>query len=153
MTTRLLLAGLILILNLPLLPSQSAPSAPQAVPMQYLLVTRDVPGDITALYVTEQPDRIVVTLDGGSTPDGGAVVTPNTPIPRPLKDLGIQAWVLRSDGTTLPQKSKGGGSISNAGWTTDTMTLVFSHAAPADLAAVVVRADGKFFVREIKSSQ
>jgi hypothetical protein len=148
MIARRLLFGLMLFSTLPLL---SMRPVPQLNPT-FLLVARGVSGDIAGLYVKEQEDLISVQLDGATT-SAYTIISPTNPLPRPLKDLAIQVWVLRMDGTTLGQTDRGNAGICNAGACTDSMEFSFEHAAPKELAGVVVRVDGKLFVREIKSNQ
>jgi hypothetical protein len=69
--------------------------------------------------------------------------------------MPIQAWVLRSDGTTLSrsrpeQKVLTWGRRTEAGTgTTWRSTFSFAPADQRDLAAVVVSLDGVLFVRPI----
>jgi hypothetical protein len=75
---------------------------------------------------------------------------------RHLKDLKIQVWVLKVDGTALTEKSRPGTEgnlICNAGACTDRMNFIFEHIASSELAAVVIRVDGKLVVRKIRASQ
>jgi len=169
MIARLLFMGLV---SLVVLPPPSAQPIPQVVsdPSGTLLHVWPLSQDITDFWVSEQlgntfykSDIISIELIGGSIPDSNCVkygvpgennvcgqYLANPPkFPRPLKDLAIQVWLLRADGTTVVQKSKLNFAIGNAGESTDTMMFVFDRIAPNELAGVVARVDGKLFVREI----
>jgi hypothetical protein len=124
---------------------------------------------ITDFTVAEQMDVISVDINGGSVPDalcklkgvpgqnnicGQYLAHPDRYSLRKLKDMNIQVWVLKTDGTALTKKSRLEGiTICNAGSCTDSMMFVFEHAAPSDLAAVVMRVDGQLIVREIQATQ
>jgi hypothetical protein len=141
---------LTLILLVTPLHSQTAQPLPASTAdMTYLLAERGFSDDISSLYVSEQQDRIVVQLSGGSSRTGG----PSNPQWTPLKDLGIQVWVLRADGTALAQRPHSGeaGSIANAGWSTDVMQFAFENAPSDKIAAVVLRVNGQLFVRPIQT--
>jgi hypothetical protein len=151
-------------------------NAAQAALQSPLLYEEPLSEDITSLRVTEvlnnplyKGDAIFVDLVGGWVPDCVALGQPcrcvpgdknvcgqylaNPPkFPRPLKNLAIQVWLLRANGTALAQKSKRiGGGICNAGSCDDRANFVFEHVVPNELAGVVVRVDGKLLVCEIKS--
>jgi hypothetical protein len=117
-------------------------------------------------------DVINVDINGASFPDaalckrtgvpgqnnvcGQYLVNPDKFSVRNLKDLNVQVWVLKTDGTALKEKLHPGGidfTVCNAGSCTDGMIFVLEHAAPSELAAVVVRADGKLLVRDIQADR
>ena len=142
------LAVVLLLLSSTPIHSQTAQSLPpDTADMKYLLVERSFSDDISSIYVSEQQNGIAVQLSGGSSPTGG----PSNPHQTPLKDLGIQIWVLCSDGTALAQKPRSGVafSLANGGWSTDMMQFVFENAPPDKIAAVVLRINGKLFVRRL----
>jgi hypothetical protein len=72
------------------------------------------------------------------------------PNPKPLSGMAIQVWLLKSDGTSLPQREKPANlGIGNAGSDTDIMLFSLDDAPPKDVAGVVVRANGKLYIHEI----
>jgi hypothetical protein len=173
MTRSMLLIGIMASIILPLDgPRSIAQTAP--TPSRILLQEKSLSKDITYFALMEQLDNafykadiIVVDFRGRPIPqcDGRGVPGANNRCgeylanpasfegPR-LKDLKIQAWVLRVDGTMLAQKASPiDGSICNAGDCTEFMVFVFEHVAPDELAGVVLRVDGKLVVRDIQADR
>ena len=163
----MLLMGLIASTILPLdglpLIAQTAPT-----PSRILLQEKSLSKDIS-LYVMEQlantfykTDIISVEIVGGYFPDpnfrthGTASPQANPASfenPR-LKDMKIQVWVLKADGTTLAQKaSPEDGWICNGGECNGDMMFIFEHVAPDEVAGVVVRVGGKLLVRDIQADR
>lgn len=71
---------------------------------------------------------------------------------RHLKDLKLQVWLLKTDGTTLKQKDALAGGVCNAGECEDSMMFVFEHVPPTEIAGLVVLADGKLIPRTFSAS-
>lgn len=132
---------------------------PQAQPTQRILFQESsLSQDIAHLVVSEQlssnGDILVVELIGPGMPDDYIQLPGFKPPTRPLGDLGIEVWLLRVDGTALKQRANGVPSVTgNAGSISKREMFVFEHIAPKELAGVVVRLDGKLFVRDIHLSQ
>jgi hypothetical protein len=140
-------------------------------PSRILLQESSISKDITGLFVTEQSksaadnDTVIsVQILGRSIPQcegrgvpgannrcGQYLANPASFEGPKLKDMKIQVWVLRADGTMLQQKSNSFFSLCNAGDCTEYMLLVFEHATPNELAGVVMRVDGKLIVRDIQA--
>lgn len=146
MLARRLLIGVIALATLPALRAQTR-QPPRVLPSFEPLT------DGVSITVVEQPDTgtqpafILVQLSGQSTPNGKT-----NPNPKPLSGMAIQLWLLRTDGTAVPQHGKPGFvGLSNMGEVTDMMSLLFEDAPTKDLAGVVVSVNGKFYVREIKA--
>ena len=157
-----------------LMTAQEAPN-----PNRYLFHERPLTEDIRDLWVSEQlentfykSDIISVDLTGVPFPDdafckrtgvpgqnsvcGQYLANPDKFARTHLRDLSIQIWVLKTDGTALAQKSKSGdvnGWICNGGECTDTMKFFFEHVPPSKIAALVIRVNGKLILRPIQTAQ
>jgi hypothetical protein len=136
---------------------------------------RSLSKDITDFGVDEQlgntfykADIIVVSLTGPDVPNsqscgshgmpneqsvcGQYFANPAKFAVRHLKDMNIRVWVLKADGTALAQKQGTDGSLCKSGTCQDRMMFVFEHAAPSELAALVMQVDGKLIVRKIPAA-
>ncbi len=173
MTHSMLLMGLMASIILPLGgPRSIAQTAPPS--SQILFHERSLSNDVTDFFVTEQLDNafhkadiIGVQIQGRPIPqcDGRGVPGANNVcgqyLANPanfegpgLKDLKIQAWVLKVDGTTLAQKASPiDSTICMSGECTENMMFAFEHVPPDQLAGVVVRVDGKLLVRDIQADR
>jgi hypothetical protein len=120
-------------------------SAPSAQATRYLLHVSPLSDEITNLWVTEQPGSIVVQIDGQCTNVGGTNL-------KPLSGMMLQVWLLRADGTALSQRWGVGVGGGGGGCRVDSMSFSFEHVPPKELAGLVVSADRKLFVREIKAN-
>jgi hypothetical protein len=71
--------------------------------------------------------------------------------PAPADLEGLQVWLLKNDGTAVRQRSpiRRAASSTAASWATHTEEVIFEHAPFQDLAALVLRAEGKLIIREI----
>jgi hypothetical protein len=175
--TRSVLRMMLIVAGIVLLLSSRSIAQERPHPDRDLLHERSLTKDIPDFSVGEvfnntfyKAPIIQVSLVGGSFPDAlcestgiagqnnvcGQYLANPASFGRHLKDLKIQVWVLKVDGTALTEKSRPGGQgilICNAGDCTDRMDFVFEHIAPSELAAVVIRVDGKLIVREIQATQ
>lgn len=67
------------------------------------------------------------------------------------KHAKIQAWLLRADGTSIPQMGKmERGGVSNAGFDTDYALFRFPEFARTEAMGVVVSVDGQLFAVALK---
>lgn len=65
-----------------------------------------------------------------------------------VKGKAFQTWLLRTDGTAVPQRKPGQARLNLNG--SDIMSVSFDDIPLKELAAVVVTVDGKTWVRAIK---
>jgi hypothetical protein len=177
--TRSVLRMMLIVAGIVLLPSSRSIAQERPHPNRDLLHERSLTKDIPDFSVGEEFNNtfykapiIQVSLVGGSFPDAslcertgvagqnnvcGQYLANPASFGRHLKDLKIQVWVLKVDGTALTEKSRPGSegnlTVCNAGDCTDRMNFVFEHIAPSELTAVVIRVDGKLIVREIQATQ
>jgi hypothetical protein len=153
MLARPLLIG---VMALATLPHSLTHSRPQ-VDIQTLLRINQPSDDMAALSVLEKwtasgvPERLVVRIDR-TNPDDKT----------PLWSVSTQVWLLRADGTALAQTGRQL-SVMSADWAappgvmqklpgTERMEFWFAPVPAKELAGVVVSANGRLFVREIKAS-
>jgi hypothetical protein len=96
------------------------------------------------VLMSEQPTLYSVQL-----PIGGGSSFEKYPTPD-VGSLGLQVWLLRTDGTAIPQHGKPDQvGIGNAGWDNLYMIYTFDKGASSELAGIVVRAKGKLYCQEI----
>ena len=74
--------------------------------------------------------------------------------PQSLDGIDVQVWLLKADGTALPQRRPGGGPVQvsmirNGQRHLQRLLYGFEAADRQELAAVVVSLDGVLFVRRI----
>lgn len=74
--------------------------------------------------------------------------------PQSLDGINVQVWLLKADGTALPQRRPGGGPVQvsmirNGQRHLQRLLYGFEAADRQELAAVVVSLDGVLFVRRI----
>jgi hypothetical protein len=176
--TRSVLRMMLIVAGILLLPSSRSIAQERPHSDRGLLHERSLTKDIPDFSVGEvfnntfyKAPIIQVGFVGGSFPDAlcnrtgvagqnnvcGQYLGNPASFVRHLKDLKIQVWVLKVDGTALTEKSRPGTEsphlICNAGDCTERMDFIFEHIAPSELAAVVIRVDGKLIVREIQATQ
>lgn len=105
----------------------------------------EIPGGFGHILVSEQPQFYSVQVPVGS------YRTDRKWAPPDLAGLGLQVWLLRADGTAIPQREKPSlvmlGEIGNRG--TDYMVYTFQRDPANDLAGIVMRVKGKLYSREI----
>lgn len=96
------------------------------------------------VLMSEQPTLYSVQL-----PIGGGSSFEKYPTPD-VDSLGLQVWLLRTDGTAIPQQGKPGEVvIGAAGRDNVYMFYTFDKGASNELAGIVVRAKGKLYCEEI----
>jgi len=96
------------------------------------------------VLMSEQPTLYSVQL-----PIGGGSSFEKYPAPD-VESFGLQVWLLRTDGTAIPQHGKPGEiEIGGAGWDNVYMLYTFDKGASNELAGIVVRAKGKLYCQEI----
>jgi hypothetical protein len=102
---------------------------------------------IQSLTLMDQKTFLKVDLAGQSVAEFRGV----QPVAPSAK--GLQVWLLRKDGTAVPQRSpmREGAWARMGGWGTRSQELTFEHADFRDLAGVVVGVNGKLIVREMAS--
>lgn len=99
---------------------------------------------IQKLTVVDHGTSLRVVLMGESVPEFRGAV----PKPPPAS----QVWLLRKDGTAVPQLSglRATAFGSMGGWATPAQDLSFQHVAAEELAGVVIAVNGKLIVREVR---
>ena len=151
-----LLAGLVLAIGVGTAATISAqaqePSEPadQRVMATQLLRVGRLSDAIAAVSVFRQsrPDRQVtvwlhgVTLDASGKTSGGKG--------QPLEQVQTAAYVLRRDGSLVPQRSRSTERRCHATICTSMARFDFDDVQPSELVGVVVMAEGKMYAREIK---
>ena len=104
----------------------------------------DVPGGYGAVLFSEQPTIYVFEV-----PVGGGPSLEKRPVPD-LESLGLQVWLLKADGTTIPRDSQPASiTIGNAGGDTDCVIYTFTKLPAGKPVGVVLRVKGKLYCREI----
>lgn len=83
------------------------------------------------------------------------VILPSVPGDKPLPPVpATQAWLLRSDGTTIPQSAKPStAAIGMGGAVTQSVCYAFPTSASAEAVAVVVAIDGRYFAEPLPTKQ
>ena len=102
----------------------------------------DIPG-LGSVLMSEQPTLYLVQVPVRSVPWGEKRTKPN------VKELGLQVWLLKKDGTAIPQKNLGVVEIGTAGAPTSYMIYNFEKVPTNQLAAIVLRAKGELYCRQI----
>jgi len=96
------------------------------------------------VLMSEQPTLYSVQLPIG----GGSSFKKLTP--PDATGFGLQVWLLKTDGTVIPQSGKPGQiEIGNAGWDNYYMFYTFDKGSSNELAGIVVRVKGKLYSQEI----
>jgi hypothetical protein len=100
-----------------------------------------------AIYFTEQPTLITVQMVVASYPSDEKQAFPK------VDELHRQVWLLRVDGTPIPQSQKpviiG---ISNAGSSDCHLIFSFQNKSTNELAGIVMSVDGKLYCQELKKN-
>jgi hypothetical protein len=116
----------------------------QIIPGMGRVQTIDIkfPGLNSHLFFTEQPTVFTAQMVVDSYRNGEKHATPN------VSDL--QAWLLRADGTSIPQSGKPDViGISNAGYTDESLVFTFQKKSKNEVAGVVLSKGGKLYCRAI----
>ena len=134
------------LLALFLLPSLHSILAQQPAPTPEQPISRKlaikVPGKISSVTLSIQKSVCLVQLESpgflGSEPEP--------------KNPASQVWLLRADGTAIPQASKPNTiTISNGGAVTPCIIYTFPRSAATDAVAVVVSVEGQLFIEALAS--
>ena len=103
-----------------------------------------LPGKVEAVIWSIQKSTSTVQVILPSVPDDKRL----PPVP------ATQVWLLRSDGTIIPQSAKPSTpAIGMGGAVTQSVIYAFPPTAPAEVVAVVVTIDGRFFVESLPKTQ
>jgi len=106
----------------------------------------DMPGGFGPVAMSDQPALYLVQL-----PVGGGSSFTNHP-PPDVSSLGLQVWLLKTDGTAVHPRGKPSRiGIGNAGWDTDYMIYTFNKVPSNELAGIILQVKGKLYSREITS--
>jgi hypothetical protein len=99
------------------------------------------------LFFTEQPTRFTVQMIVASKRDDEKHTLPK------VNELHRQVWLLRMDGTSIPQSQKpaviGTGS---GGFEDEYLIFVFQKESTNEVAGIVVSEDGKLYCQELKQN-
>ncbi len=134
------------LLSLLLLPSLHSALAQQSSPSPEKPISRklaiNVPGKINSVTLSIQKSVCLLQLESpgfvGSEPEP--------------KNPSSQVWLLRADGSAIPQTSKPNTiPISNGGVVTPCIIYSFPRSAATDAVAVVVSVEGELFVEGLAS--
>ena len=119
-------------------------AADETVKVRHIDLKMEMPGGFGSVLMSEQPTVFLVQL-----PIGGGSSFVKRP-PPDVNSLDLQVWLLRKDGTAIPQHDKPTSiGIANAGSDTDYMIYTFEKVASYELAGIVVRVKGKLYCQEI----
>jgi hypothetical protein len=134
------------LLSLLLLPSLHSILAQQPSPSPEQPISRKlaikVPGKISSVTLSIQKSVCLVQLESPGFLGGE---------PEP-KNPASQVWLLKADGTAIPQSSKPNTiTISNGGAVTPCIIYTFPRSAATDALAVVVSVEGQLFVEALAS--
>ncbi len=134
------------LLALFLLPSLQSILAQQPAPTPEQPISRKlaikVPGKISSVTLSIQKSVCLVQLESPGFLGGE---------PEP-KNPASQVWLLRADGTAIPQASKPNTiTISNGGAVTPCIIYTFPRSAATDALAVVVSVEGQLFIEALAS--
>lgn len=117
--------------------------APSPLIVQPDLIRWPLAEGIHALTLMDQRTFLKVDLAGPPA----AEFRGEKPVAPPA--TGLRVWILRADGTVVPQRSpmREAAWASTGGWATRTQELTFQAAPLRDLTAIVVSVDGNLIVR------
>jgi hypothetical protein len=124
-------------------------AAVQLRPSVYLVKAEPLVENISVSVIWVPPDLVSVQVHKGSS----EVNVSGGHHPKAALDLAIQAWVLKSDGTALSRRPGPGEypglGRPDSGSTDWSLLWAFEYAERNELAGIVVRVGGTFFVRPI----
>jgi hypothetical protein len=108
--------------------------------------TIQIPGLNELVALTEQPTQYTVQVIVASYRDHEGLIYPK------VDELHRQVWLLRPDGTTIPQSQKpevlGTGS---GGYADIHLIFIFRKKSPNEVAGIVVSVNGKLYCRELQN--
>jgi hypothetical protein len=107
----------------------------------------DMPDGLGPVSMSDQVAMYVVQLPIGGASSFAKYSPPDA------SGLGLQVWLLKTNGTAVNQRTKPHIiGIGNAGWDTYYMIYTFDRVPSNELAGIVFQVKGKFYSREITSS-
>ena len=108
----------------------------------------DMPGGFGSVLISELPTSYLVRL-----PVHNGIPVKEYSLPD-LSGLGLQVWLLKTDGTSVPQRGKPRlAGMQNAGWDSFDMIYAFDKVPSDELAGIVLRAKGKLYCQEIRTTE
>jgi hypothetical protein len=106
-----------------------------------------IPGLKDTIFFTEQPTLFIVDMVVASYRFDEKYTFPK------VDELHRQVWLLRADGTSIPQSRKPDiFGISNAGSTDCRLIFSFPNKSTNEVAGVVVSVGGKLYCQELKKN-
>jgi len=132
--------------------SRSAENRSKFVPVNFGL--QNGPGGFGSLVVSEQETCITVqvTVDSRLQALPGAIETRPDP---DVTKLGLQVWLLKADGTVVPQQrsdSAASAKIGNAGAEQFLVMFLFTKVPVAEITGIVFRQAGKLYTQQIAAN-
>jgi hypothetical protein len=119
---------------------------PAEISKKTVIINLTLPKDpLGRLTVIEETTTINVHVPVASRPS-------NDPRPAPdVSKLGLQVWLLKADGTIIPQQSAdpGAGMIGMGGAENWSVTYRFAKVALAEITGIVFRKEGKLYCQDI----
>jgi hypothetical protein len=125
-------------------------SAPRGIP-RVDFGQKDGPDHLGALSVSRENGSIAVFISVAQ----GRAATPgatNAIAPVDLAALGLQVWLLKTDGSIVQQKTGPGSSasvITMNGFSTSYAVFTFADVPEADIVGIIFRHKGKLFSQPI----
>jgi hypothetical protein len=116
--------------------------------VRHIDLQTDIPGGFGSVLISELPTSYVVQL---SVHNGIPVKEYSPP---DLSGLGLQVWLLKTVGTSVPQQGKPRlAGVQNAGWDSSYMNYAFDKVPSDELAGIVLRVKGKLYCQEIRATE
>jgi len=107
-----------------------------------------IPGLDEHLFLTEQPTLFTVQTVVASYRDDEKHATPK------VSELHRQVWLLRADGTSIPQLNKPNViGIGSGGYVDESLIFTFQKKSTDAVAGIVVSVDGKLYCQAIEKNQ
>jgi len=110
----------------------------------------DIPGGFGDVLMTKQPKFYSVQVPVGRTRVDRKWTPPDLAVNKGTEE-GLQVWLLRADGTAIPQLHKPSPvTVGNFGsYGTTYMVYAFRRDPTNDLARIVIHVNGKLYGRKI----
>jgi hypothetical protein len=100
------------------------------------------------IFLTEQPTLFTVQMVVASYRDDERHATPE------VSELHRQVWLVRTDGTSIPQSIKPDViGISNGGYVDESLIFTFQKKSTNEVAGIVMSVGGKWYCRAIEMNQ
>jgi hypothetical protein len=131
--------------------SQSGDNSRRIVSADFKL--KDGPDRLGPLVVSDQSACITVQVPVEARLQAPIGAVDTRPSPDATK-LGLQVWILKADGTVVPQQSadRGGSMIGGAGAENWFVMFQFTKVPLAEITGIVFRKDGKLYSEEIRAT-